>query len=103
VGIGGATYTLVSVPSFGREMTGGAGYIALAAVIFGKWDPIKATLAALLFGFATNVESVLSVIGSPVPSQFMLMLPYVVTIFAVAGLVGHSRAPAADGVPYRKG
>ncbi|WP_328527210.1 ABC transporter permease [Nocardioides sp. NBC_00368] len=102
-GIGGATYTLVSVPSFGREMTGGAGYIALAAVIFGKWDPIKATLAALLFGFATNVESVLSVIGSPVPSQFMLMLPYVVTIFAVAGLVGHSRAPAADGVPYRKG
>ncbi|GGR50003.1 simple sugar transport system permease protein [Nocardioides luteus] len=101
-GIGGATYTLVSVPSFGREMTGGAGYIALAAVIFGKWDPIKATLAALLFGFASNVESVLSVIGSPVPSQFMLMLPYVVTIFAVAGLVGHSRAPAADGKPYRK-
>ncbi|WP_338144187.1 ABC transporter permease [Nocardioides turkmenicus] len=101
-GIGGATYTLVSVPSFGREMTGGAGYIALAAVIFGKWDPIKATLAALLFGFASNVESVLSVIGSPVPSQFMLMLPYVVTIFAVAGLVGHSRAPAADGVPYKK-
>lgn len=101
-GIGGATYTLVSVPSFAREMTGGAGYIALAAVIFGKWDPIKATLAALLFGFASNVESVLSVIGSPVPSQFMLMLPYVVTIFAVAGLVGHSRAPAADGVPYRK-
>ncbi|TQL70125.1 nucleoside ABC transporter membrane protein [Nocardioides albertanoniae] len=101
-GIGGATYTLVSVPSFGREMTGGAGYIALAAVIFGKWDPIRATLAALLFGFASNVESVLSVIGSPVPSQFMLMLPYIVTIFAVAGLVGHSRAPAATGVPYRK-
>ena len=101
-GIGGATYTLVSVPQFNREMTGGAGYIALAAVIFGKWDPIKATLAALLFGFASNVESVLSVIGSPVPSQFMLMLPYVVTVFAVAGLVGHSRAPAADGVPYRK-
>lgn len=100
-GIGGATYTLVSVPSFGREMTGGAGYIALAAVIFGKWDPIKATLAALLFGFASNVESVLSVIGSPVPSQFMLMLPYVVTIFAVAGVVGRSRAPAADGIPYK--
>jgi general nucleoside transport system permease protein len=102
-GAGGATYTLVSVSQFNREMTGGAGYIALAAVIFGKWDPIRATLAALLFGFATNLQSVLSVIGSPVPSQFMLMLPYVVTIFAVAGLVGHSRAPAADGVPYRKG
>ncbi|HWI43411.1 MAG TPA: ABC transporter permease [Nocardioides sp.] len=102
-GAGGATYTLVSVPQFGREMTGGAGYIALAAVIFGRWDPVRATLAALLFGFATNLSGVLSVLGSPVPSQFMLMLPYVVTIIAVAGLVGASRAPAADGVPYRKG
>ncbi|WP_395696162.1 ABC transporter permease [Nocardioides sp.] len=102
-GMGGAFYTLVSVPQFNREMTGGAGYIALAAVIFGKWDPIRATLAALLFGFATNLQGVLSVIGSPVPSQFMLMLPYVVTIFAVAGLVGRSRPPAADGIPYRKG
>jgi simple sugar transport system permease protein len=102
-GMGGAFYTLVSVPQFNREMTGGAGYIALAAVIFGKWDPVRATLAALLFGFASNLQGVLSVIGSPVPSQFMLMLPYVVTIFAVAGLVGRSRPPAADGLPYRKG
>ena len=102
-GMGGAFYTLVSVPQFNREMTGGAGYIALAAVIFGKWDPIRATLAALLFGFASNLQGVLSVIGSPVPSQFMLMLPYVVTIFAVAGLVGRSRPPAADGIPYVKG
>ncbi|GAA3545699.1 ABC transporter permease [Nocardioides daeguensis] len=101
-GAGGATYTLVSVPQFGEEMTDGAGYIALAAVIFGRWDPIRATLAALLFGFASNLQLALSVIGSPVPSQFMLMLPYVVTIIAVAGLVGASRAPAADGVPYRK-
>ncbi|WP_148571161.1 ABC transporter permease [Nocardioides caldifontis] len=102
-GLGGAFYTLVSVPQFNREMTGGAGYIALAAVIFGKWDPIRATLAALLFGFASTLQGVLSVIGSPVPSQFMLMLPYVVTVFAVAGLVGRSRPPAADGVPYVKG
>ncbi|GAA5115398.1 ABC transporter permease [Alloalcanivorax gelatiniphagus] len=101
-GMGGAYYTLVSVGQFNREMTGGAGYIALAAVIFGKWDPIRATLAALLFGFATNLQGVLSAIGSPVPSQFMLMLPYVVTIFAVAGLVGRSRPPAADGVPYKQ-
>lgn len=101
-GVGGAFFTLASVPSFNREMTAGAGFIALAAVIFGKWDPIKATLAALLFGFATNLQGVLSVIGSPVPSQFMLMLPYLVTIFAVAGLVGRSRAPAADGKPYIK-
>ena len=101
-GMGGAYYSLVSVSQFNREMTGGAGYIALAAVIFGKWDPIRATLAALLFGFATNLGGVLSAIGSPVPTQFMLMLPYLVTIFAVAGLVGRSRAPAADGVPYQK-
>ncbi|GEP36003.1 ABC transporter permease [Nocardioides szechwanensis] len=101
-GAGGATYTLVSVSQFNRELTGGAGYIALAAVIFGKWDPLRATLAALLFGFAQNLQNVLSVIGSPVPSQFMLMLPYVVTIFAVAGLVGRSRPPEADGIPYIK-
>ena len=101
-GLGGAYFSLVSVAGFNREMTGGAGFIALAAVIFGKWDPIRATLAALLFGFASNLQGVLSAIGSPVPSQFMLMLPYVVTIFAVAGLVGRSRPPAADGVPYRK-
>ncbi|WP_424935260.1 MULTISPECIES: ABC transporter permease [Bacteria] len=101
-GLGGAFYTLVSVPSFNREMTAGAGFIALAAVIFGKWDPLKATFAALLFGFASNLQGVLSVIGSPVPSQFMLMLPYIVTIFAVAGLVGRSRPPAADGEPYIK-
>ena len=102
VGIGGAFYTMVSAQAFSREMTGGAGYIALAAVIFGKWDPIRATLAALLFGFASNLQGVLSVLGSPVPSQFMLMLPYVVTIFAVAGLVGRSRPPAAVGLPYVK-
>ena len=100
-GLGGAYFSLVSVSQFNREMTGGAGFIALAAVIFGKWDPIRATLAALLFGFASNLQGVLSAIGSPVPSQFMLMLPYLVTIFAVAGLVGRSRPPAADGVAYR--
>jgi simple sugar transport system permease protein len=100
-GLGGAFYTLVAVSQFNRELTGGAGYIALAAVIFGKWDPVRATLAALLFGFASNLEGVLSVIGSPLPSQFLLMLPYAVTIFAVAGFVGRSRPPAADGIPYR--
>lgn len=101
-GMGGAFYTLVSNPQFGREMTAGAGFIALAAMIFGKWDPIRAALAALLFGFATNLQGVLAVIGSPVPSQFMLMLPYIVTLFAVAGLVGRSRPPAANGQPYIK-
>ena len=101
-GIGGAFYTVVSVSSFGKEMTAGAGFIALAAVIFGKWDPVRAALAALLFGFASNLEGALSIVGAPVPSQFMLMLPYVVTLLAVAGLVGRSRAPAATGQPYVK-
>jgi ABC-type uncharacterized transport system permease subunit len=101
-GLGGAYFTLGSVGAFSKEMTAGQGFIALAAVIFGRWHPIKATLAALLFGFATNLQNVLGTIGSPVPSEFMLMLPYVVTIFAVAGLVGLSRAPAADGKPYIK-
>lgn len=101
-GLGGAYFSLVSVSGFNREMTGGAGFIALAAVIFGKWDPIRATMAALLFGFASNLQGVLKVLGSPVPSEFMLMLPYIITIFAVAGLVGRSRPPAADGVAYKK-
>lgn len=102
-GLGGAYFTLGSVGGFTKEMTAGAGFIALAAVIFGRWDPIRATLAALLFGFATNLQNVLGIIGSPVPSEFMLMLPYVVTIFAVAGLVGQVRGPAAAGKPYVKG
>ncbi|TFB59258.1 ABC transporter permease [Cryobacterium sp. Hz7] len=102
VGLGGAYFTLGSVGAFGKEMTAGAGFIALAAVIFGRWDPIRATLAALLFGFASNLQNVLSVIGSPVPSEFMLMLPYLITIAAVAGFVGTSRGPAASGKPYIK-
>ncbi len=101
-GLGGAYFTLGSVGAFNKEMTAGAGFIALAAVIFGRWDPLRATLAALLFGFASNLQSVLSIIGSPVPSEFMLMLPYLVTIFAVAGLVGQVRGPAASGKPYIK-
>ncbi|MDQ1609935.1 MAG: ral nucleoside transport system permease protein, partial [Microbacteriaceae bacterium] len=102
VGAGGAYFTLGSVGAFSQDMTAGAGFIALAAVIFGRWDPIRATLAALLFGFATNLQNVLGIIGSPVPSEFLLMLPYLVTIFAVAGLVGVVRGPAASGKPYIK-
>ncbi|MET4158906.1 ABC transporter permease [Agromyces sp. PvR057] len=101
-GLGGTFFTIGSGIAFNKEMTAGAGFIALAAVIFGQWDPIKATLAALLFGFASNLQNTLSVIGSPVPSEFMLMLPYLVTIFAVAGLVGKVRGPAAAGKPYIK-
>jgi simple sugar transport system permease protein len=102
VGLGGAYFTLGSVGAFTEDVTSGAGYIALAAVIFGRWNPIRATLAALLFGFASDLQSVLGILGSPVPSDFLLMLPYIVTIVAVAGLVGQSRGPAASGKPYFK-
>ena len=102
VGLGGAYFTLGSVGAFTEDVTSGAGYIALAAVIFGRWNPLTATAAALLFGFASDLQSVLGIVGSPVPSQFMLMLPYVVTILAVAGFVGYVRGPAASGKPYIK-
>ncbi|MEE1619900.1 ABC transporter permease [Zafaria sp. J156] len=101
-GLGGSYYTLVSVSQFAREMTAGAGFIALAALIFGRWNPIGAFFASLLFGFATNLQYVLAQAGTDVPSQFMAMLPYLVTILAVAGLVGRSRPPAASGIPYVK-
>ena len=102
-GLGGAFFTLGSVGAFGREMTAGQGFIALAAMIFGRWTPIGALFAALLFGFANNLQGILGVIGTPIPSEFMLMAPYLATLFAVAGLVGRVRAPAADGQPYVKG
>jgi simple sugar transport system permease protein len=102
-GVGGAFFTVGSVGSFGKEMTAGAGFIALAALIFGKWSPIGAVFAALLFGFANNLQSTLSIIGVGIPSEFMLMVPYIATIIAVTGLVGRVRAPAADGIPYSRG
>ena len=80
-GLGGAFYTLVSVSAFTRDMTAGAGYIALAALIFGRWNPVGALLASLLFGFASNLESILSFLGTPVPSQFLAMLPYVCLLY----------------------
>lgn len=102
VGIGGAYFTLVSVPHFTENMTGGLGFIALAAVIFGRWDPLRATFAALLFGFAQNLQNTLTVLEAPVPKEFMYMLPYVVTIIAVAAFAGQITGPAASGKPYIK-
>lgn len=102
-GLGGAFFTIGSTGEFSKNMTVGKGFIALAALIFGRWSPIGATLAALLFGFATYLGGFLQLTNSSIPSQFLSMLPYVVTIFAVAGLVGRVRAPAADGKPYVKG
>ncbi|WP_104091258.1 ABC transporter permease [Arthrobacter sp. GMC3] len=102
-GIGGAYFTLVAVSSFSKDMTGGLGFIALAALIFGRWNPIGAALAALLFGVAGNLQSILSLAGTPIDGQFLAMLPYALTILAVSGFVGKSRAPAASGQPYVKG
>jgi simple sugar transport system permease protein len=102
-GIGGAYYTLDLVGAFTKNMISGQGFIALAALIFGRWSPIGAMLAALLFGFANKLAGYLTSINSPIPGEFLSMLPYVATIFAVAGLVGRVRAPAADGKPYEKG
>lgn len=101
-GLGGAFFTVAAGLAFGKEMTGGKGFIALAAMILGRWSPKGAVAAALLFGFSDNLQVVLGIIGTPIPSQIMLMTPYAVTIFAVAGLVGRVRAPASEGIPYVK-
>ncbi|MHB8890930.1 MAG: ABC transporter permease [Candidatus Limnocylindrales bacterium] len=101
-GLGGAYFTLGSTGSFERDMTAGRGFIGLAAMIFGGWTPVGAFLASLVFGFADALQSRLSILGSQVPSEFLLMVPYIVTIVVVAGLVGRVRMPAADGTPYIK-
>jgi general nucleoside transport system permease protein len=102
-GLGGAFFTLGAVGSFSKEMTAGKGFIALAALIFGRWSPLGAVAAALIFGFADNLQGVLTITGTPIPSEFMLMAPYIATIIAVSGFVGRVRAPAADGIPYKRG
>ena len=101
-GFGGAFFTIASGLAFNKEMTGGKGYIALAAMILGRWSPKGALAAALLFGFADSLREQFGIIGTAIPSQFLAMLPYLATIFAVAGLVGHVRPPAAEGTPYKK-
>jgi simple sugar transport system permease protein len=101
-GLGGAYFSIVAVSGFAKNITSGNGFIALAAVIFGRWSPRGAVAAALLFGFFQALQVMLSINVPSVPSNFIQMLPYVATIVAVAGLVGKVRAPAADGEPYVK-
>jgi len=101
-GIGGAYLTIGSVGPFGKDVSSGKGFIALAALIFGRWTPVGAMAAALLFGFTDALQNILSVLGTAIPSDFLLMLPYVVTIVVVAGMVGRVRPPKADGQPYVK-
>jgi simple sugar transport system permease protein len=83
-------------------MTGGRGYIALAAMIFGRWHPIGAVLASLLFGYADTFRIMFET-QIPVPGQFVQMLPYALAIIVLGGFVGRARPPAADGIPYEKG
>lgn len=101
-GLGGAFFTIGQGLAFTDNMSAGNGYIALAAMILGKWHPIGALGASLMFGFATAVAQLMPNLTHAIPSQLVNMIPYVITIIAVAGFVGKSRAPAAENIPYMK-
>jgi simple sugar transport system permease protein len=101
-GIGGAFFVLGSVGRFDENMTAGRGFIAMAAMIFGNWHPVGAFGAGLLFGFADSLAAKIAILGIPIPSEFLLMAPYVATMIVLGGIVGSSRPPAAEGSPYEK-
>lgn len=101
-GIGGSFFTIGSVGRFDEVMTAGKGFIGLAAMIFGKWTPFGAFGASLIFGFADSLQTKLQLLRVPIPSEFLLMAPYLATMIAVAGVIGKAIPPAADGVPYEK-
>lgn len=102
-GLGGAALTIGNAGAFGREMSGGFGFIALAVVILGRWHPILAALAALLFGFSIILRVWANQVSPGIPTDFITMVPYIVTIIAVVGFVGRSRAPKSLAIPYVKG
>lgn len=101
-GFGGAYFTLGSVGRFDEVMTAGRGFIGLAAMIFGNWNPLGSFSAGLLFGFFDALASKLTILKVPIPSEFMLMFPYIATMVILAGVVGRGQMPAADGQPYEK-
>jgi len=102
-GLAGSYLSLSTAGSFQIQMTAGKGFIGLAAMIFGGWNPIGAFFAALVFGFADTVQSLLSILGVGIAPQLLASVPYVVTIVVVAGVVGRVRGPASAGQPYEQG
>jgi general nucleoside transport system permease protein len=101
-GIGGAYLTIGYSGSFTIDMSSGFGYIALAAMIFGRYNPLGAIFASLLFGFCISLAQIMGTLNTPIQSNLLNMVPYVVTIVVLAGLVGKVRGPRAEGVPYVK-
>ena len=101
-GIGGSYFTIGSVGRFDQLMTAGKGFIGLAAMIFGNWNPIGALGSSLIFGFADSLQVKMQILQTPIPTEFLQMAPYIVTIVVLAGVVGHVHPPAADGTAYEK-
>ena len=101
-GLGGAFFTLGSVGRFDEVMTAGKGFIGLAAMIFGKWNPFGAFTSSLIFGFADSLQVKMQILKVPIPSQILGMAPYIVTMLVLTGLVGRTMSPAADGQVYEK-
>ncbi len=102
-GLGGATLSIGIMNLYRENMVSGRGFIALAAMIFGNWKPKNAMLACLLFGFAETLELYAKGFGWKIPGEFYAAFPYLLTMIVLAGFVGKTQAPLADGVPYRKG
>jgi len=101
-GFAGTYFTLGSSGRFDEVMTAGRGFIGLAAMIFGNWHPVGALSAGMLFGFFDTLAVRASILNVPIPSEFLGMTPYIATMVVLAGVIGRSRAPAAEGVPYEK-
>jgi general nucleoside transport system permease protein len=101
-GLGGAYFTIGSVGRFDELMTSYKGFIGLAAMIVGKWNPFGAFISSLVFGFADSLQVKLQILRVPIPSEFLLMAPYIVTMIVLTGVVGRAIPPAADGQPYEK-
>ncbi len=101
-GLGGVFLVLGSVPRFDQLMTAGKGFIGLAAMIFGNWNPFGAFGASLIFGFTDSLQAKLQILNVPIPWQFLRMAPYLITMIILAGAVGRAEPPAAEGQPYEK-